>query len=481
MKAVLGVCALLAIASCGTTSKTAVPPKELAGNGYFIQKDSYQDGIYGPVYIFPEVHNSRLIQAKIAWALDVLKEKRGINTIALEGMYQGEIMSAEKVPFRTKNAQYAVQLALFERGEIKAPELMYLFNGSLVFGTEKKEEHDVTLSEAADRAFFQFIVMSIVADKGPETYNQGAASYYNNEIDIDTFLSLNPWTLETYNIIYKGESIKKINERLVELEEKSKNWVNAQTRADFIQFKKFYETAYQRSFIMADHVYSKLQEKNEPMAMIIGANHTEDITEYFTSNKVNFFVINPTALFDYNWSYLSYAEYKQKTKGLPVLTNSQIQKFFTGNWNPHPTVAEEWAILQENFFLLVEQMIDIARSKKKLESQPQNILTSSGLHIIRQSIDISNPSDIKLCIENEKGERIYVRAIKSQNRKQFGSFRKALEEMINRLSQIDEKNLPIEQRIKAYEGVIETFNLSDYTVFISPSDELFSIAVSMLS
>ena len=351
MKVVLIVCTLLFLANCKTTPKNVVPPRELVGNGYFNQKDSYQDGIYGPVYIFPEVHNSRLIQAKIAWALDVLKEQRSINTIALEGMYKGEIMTAEKVTYRTERAQYAVQLALFERGEIKAAELMYLVNDSLVFGIENKEEHDVTISEAADQAFPQILLRSIIADKGIEIYNKGAVSYNKKEIDLNTFLSLNPWTFETYKIIYKGESTTAIIKRLEELEEKTKNLLDAKTKDYLKEVKEFYKTAYERSLTMANHVYGTLQEKNKPLAMIIGANHTKDITDFFTENGVNYYVFNPTGLFDYNiWTDLSNAEYKQKADGLPVLRDGQIQKFFVNSRYLRITVDKEWFKKEQNFF-----------------------------------------------------------------------------------------------------------------------------------
>jgi len=480
MKVVLIVCTLLFLANCKTQPKI-VPPKELAGNGYFTQKDSYQDGIYGPVYIFPEVHNSRLIQAKIAWALDVLKEQRNINTIALEGMYKDEIMTAEKVTYRTERAQYTVQLALFERGEIKAAELMYLVNDSLVFGIENKEEHDVTISEAAEQALPQILFRSIIADKGIDIYNQGAVSYNRKEIDLYTFLSLNPWTFETYKIIYEGESITAIIKRLEELEEKTKNLLDAKTKDYLKEVKEFYKIAYERSLTMANHVYSTLQGKNEPLAMIIGANHTKDITDFFTEKGVNYYVFNPTGLFDNNiWTNLSNAEYHQKEAGLPVLRDNQIQKFFVNNRYPRITVDKEWFKKEQNFFLLAERMIDLAKSKKSPETQNQSFFASGTLRMDQKAINMTNLSDIKFMIEEERGQSMYVRVIPNPQRKSFGSFRKALVEMIERLSQINEKNLPLDQRIKAYDGVIEAFNMDNYTVFISPSDELFNIDFNKL-
>jgi len=476
IKVVLIICTLFFLANCKTTPKTAVPPRELVENGYFIQKDSYHDGIYGPVYIFPEVHNSRLIQAKIAWALDVLKEQRSINTIALEGMYKGEIMTAEKITYRTEKAQHAVQLALFERGEIKAAELIYLVNGSLVFGIENKAQHDVTISEAAEQAFFQALLRSIIVDKGIETYNQGAASYNKKEIDIDAFLSLNPWTFETYKIVYQGESTTEIYKRLEELEDKTKNLLDAKTRAYFNEVKVFYKIAYERSLTMANHVYSTLQEKNEPLAMIIGANHTKDITDFFIENGVNYYVFNPTGLFDYNiWTDLSNDEYDQKEAGLPVLRNGQIQKFFINSRYPRITVDKEWFKKEQNFFLLVERMIDLVKSRKSPETQNQIFFTSNDLRIDQKAINMTNLSDIKFMVEEERGQLMYVRVIPNPQKKSVGSFRKALTEMIERLSQINEINLPLDQRIKAYDGEIEAFNLDDYIVFICPSDELFNI------
>jgi len=288
---VLAVFMLLTLTGC--REKITIPVEELTRDGYFTLRETNEKGRYGPVVIFPERHNSRLIQAEFGWALNILLENCGINSIALEGMYEGETMTGEKPSYNTEVEKYEALLAVLENGDIKAPEFMYFTKDSFVFGIEDEEEYGVTYPDSANMAFFQALIMSILIDQGREALEP----YWEAEdIDFDAILALNPWTLETYTILTESRSLTEVNERLIELEEKTNNLLPIETRAGFRELKKFYDAAHRRSYTMAGNVYNRLRKNNEPLAMIIGAAHTEDIAEYFAKKKVRYYVMEPSGL-----------------------------------------------------------------------------------------------------------------------------------------------------------------------------------------
>jgi hypothetical protein len=485
---VLGVCTLLLLTTCRTTPKQLdelaikeLTRKDLNGEnlGYFTLREHNKNGEYGPVFIFTERHTSRLVQAEIAWGLDVLRETRGINSVALEGMFKGEVMDAEKLTYSTDTEKYIVTLALLEHGEIKAPELMYLAQDSFVFGMEDEKQYRVMQPTNMLVILLNYFIFSIGTDRGINALDAILAELPKelDSVAIDWLFSQNPWFRETFEIInYSRSEHKKIN-RLIELEEKVGQFalmLAPQTRANFKLLKEFYETAFQRSLTMASHVLDTLRIKNEPLSMIIGAGHTEDVVEFFEENNVSYYVLEPRGLYDFGfWSDLTNAEYGRRTAGLPFFANRQIERFFTNEHNPRPVVGKDWSKRENSFALLANNMIGLAKSGQIPKDQYTPVFFSNGLNISRDSLDVSKPNDIKFFVENERGERLYARAVLNPQGNRFGSFQKALEEIIERLYQIDEENPPFSERIKAYEGLIEVFNVDDYAVFISPSSKVW--------
>jgi hypothetical protein len=473
----LAVGTLLAFANC--REKIVIPVEKLSQDGFFALRESNEKGRYGPVVIFPERHNSRLIQAEIGWALNILLGDCGINTIALEGMYYDETMTGGKPAFITETKKYEVLLSALENGSIKAPEFMYLAKDSFVFGIEDKTEYAVTIPPAANRAFFEALLMSIVIDKGLETYNQGVDLLNKKEINFDTFLALNPWTVETSEIVSKGGSLTEINTRLTALEEKTQILLDTQTKMGLKQLQYFYKTAYQRSETMSGNVYQKLRKNNAPLAMIIGAAHTKDITAYFNKKKVMYYVLEPSGLnMAHVWSDLTNEEFERKNEGKPLFSNKQISLFFESERNSRPTFKEVYTQSQFKFTDLIGNMIEAAGSKPPIKNFSQGMLSNDWLHIVAGTIDLSNPADIKFCMDNTKGERLYVRVVENIEDYRFGSLENALKDMVERLEKINEQTMTYEQRIKAYGDIIEVINLMGHKVFFSPDNNVFQIDVT---
>jgi hypothetical protein len=462
IKIALSAFALLILASCGTNKLAA----KLDKGDYFTLQETNKKGEYGPVFIFPERHDSRLIQAQTAWGLEDLRERGNINTIALEGMYIGEELDADKLSYRTDAEKYAVLLSLLERGEIKAPEMAYLARDSYVFGIEKEEQYNVTMPDDIDAVLFTYLAVGISIDLEEEIDLEDDEAF-------ETMILQNPWALETYEMLSGGRSILAIIKRMEELEQKVRPvsfLFSSELKTGFKQLKEFFETAHQRSLTMANSVYEALQKKNEALAMIIGLNHTKEVTEYFDKKGVRYYVMDPAGLYGGDiWSDLTDTGFDKKRAVLPVFEYEGISRFFVNEWNTRPVIDRDWFKKENHFVLLIERIIAGLKD-----------FASGGLRVDEETMDRTNPKDIKFKMVNENGRELYLRAVANPQNRQFTSYKKALEDMIDRLAAIDAQNLPLVERAKVLGSVIEAFNLGGYTVFVSPLQDVWSVNLPAL-
>ena len=476
----LALCAILVFTGCG--KKITIPVEKLTSSGYLTLLEYNDKGKYGPVIILPERHDSRLIQAEFGWAMNILFEDCGINTIALEGMYHGETMTGVKPVFETEKEKYEVLLSVLEQGNIKAPEFMYLAKNSFVFGIENEAEYALKPTNNADNAINQSLLLSVMIDLGYEVLEPYLE---NDDIDFVAILALNPWTWETYEILCKGLSLTDTIDRLKELEDKTWSLLNTRARSGFKELKEFYVTAYKRSFTMAENVYNRLVKNNSPLVMVIGAAHTEDITAYFNEKNVSYYVFEPSGLNMAGiWSDLAYAEYEKKSEGESVFMNEQLVNFFEEGRNSRPTYDMEWIKNQFAFTSLIGNLINNARPWPPADNQIWNTLENDKFRFIREFVDVSNLADIKCAIVNNKGERVYVRIVEENNINiqglSFVNLETAFRDMIDRLSQIDDQNLSLEQRVKAYEGIIEVINFKQRIILISPNESLLTTPLTQI-
>jgi len=165
---------------------------------------------------------------------------------------------------------------------------------------------------------------------------------------------------------------------------------------------------------------------------------------------------------------------------MSVFVNEQISGFFDSGRNSRPNHAKYFVKQQFDFNAVIENVITFVKATPPPRgSFTMNIPNLNGLRIVPESINAADASDIKFCMENSRGERVYVRAVRTIRNYRFVSLKKSFEDMIERLSEIDAKNLSFGEKIKQYAGVIKAYNLKDYTILISPRMEtLFTMGVS---
>jgi len=275
----VGIVTLLSVC---TARAPDISVDELTQEGYVSVYSSSLKGKYGPVIIFPERHDSRLIQAEFALALYRLSEKSGLARIALEGMFEGETCNTYRFPELETLAEAQrneMLLGFLESGDIKAPEFMYLAKNSYVFGIEKKDEYDVAVSNKAYSAYMNYLIRSILIDKGVEIEGKldervvavkNAKTWEEYVAARKNLFSLNEWTLETEQLVDQDRSSDKVLERLNELSKKCGRFFDQQSQKDFAEYVSFYKAAQRRSLSMAENVLRELNKENGIIAMVIG-------------------------------------------------------------------------------------------------------------------------------------------------------------------------------------------------------------------
>jgi hypothetical protein len=477
-----GLTALALFSGCSGEAKRidAQILEEIAESGYFMLASRNETGRYGPVVILPERHDSRLIQAEDAYLMDLLAENSGLARIALEGMFQGETFDGITLPDAGEPERTQTLLWLLENGEFTAPEFMYLVKNFHVFGIEKPEEYEVDTSDKMDYAIFTYLLGSVIINKKQEIPSlltlasarletAGDAESYQRYFD--EFLALDPWTKETNEIITHGKSLREASKRLRELLNKVESYrkqfeISGEMREDLLEYIKFIDTAIQRSTTMSRAVEMELRKNNGIMAMVIGANHTEDAENYFTSAKINYYVFEPDGLETVAYaSNLTNQEYSRKLEQRSVLIDGEIFRILEQERKPQPVLSKIWV---KKVFSLAALMKTVARASETSGLPPPYGLNSETLrvgnfYVLSESVTKLDEDTVMFQVTNGR-EDLYIKMTKNTGAEARSlNVRTALKQIIESLRQQEYRGIS--------EDVVRVLKLGDYTAVMGTSYE----------
>jgi hypothetical protein len=504
---------LVLLASCAGVSVSrpvpaeAITPETLRNAGAAIDSssasESYlrliasrEEGVYGPVVVFIERHNSRLIQAEIALGMYRLSRAAGLKRIAREGMFEGETLAGHELPAAAGVDRRHIALNFLERGELGAAEFMFLAENSSVFGVEREDEYGVTLTEAEDIAFQNYLLGAIIADAGWERAGPLIHTLFTPEDEGQwaeanaALWELSPWAQETAGLINTSLSTGQIITRLEELRGRCEALVNLsfndqgqrrvfiddRIKDDFAGIIGFYENVRQRSITMAGNVLQTLKNENGPLAMVIGANHTEDVELYFDEHGVRYYVLEPKAIWDAaDPSNISDAAYERRSEGKPLAEPAALANFLGIELMPRPLLSETWIKKQaavQGLILSLSNAMETNPGEAPLYGLSAGDLSVAGVRILPESIRRQADGSTILAMENE-GQILYFRFGRSEGYNAAGitsitDIETALTAMIERLSQI--------QKGAAYPVPVAAFNLpaSNIICVAAPSLELIN-------
>lgn len=386
------------------------------------------DGSPSIVIVFEETHDSTAGQTEIAIMMNRLYENYGMKQIALEGYFKesGKLDATwfQKLPpFIAKQSireREDVIVQLLQSGEISSSEAMALtYNDMVVTGIETPEEYNYEPPDGAWNAPIFYLYQ--IASPGMTTNEIDTANGLIQEDKIlealEFIIDTDEWTSKEYELIYDDTQIISAEgwlDILDEIEEKAVGLdISVEDKQAMDGLREFYETASQRSRTMVDNTLeiSNLSP-NVPVAMIIGAAHTELIVDLLTENGNSFAIIRGNALDKgLENGNLSYAAYDRKTQQLSVGLPGSLGALLDGRKKPQPVINKVWLQSELQTYHLTDILAKAARSGQlpPFDDELNNLPELKGITLNRSSITIKD-GDVIFSVDvlNDNGEEVTV-------------------------------------------------------------------------
>jgi len=309
------------------------------------------------VVIFEERHDSRAGQVEIAIMLNRLYHKYGLRHLALEGaVLERPTPNAQWFhALPDANVRRDVALQLLVQGEISAAEFAAMvFPDFELHPIEHEAEYLVEMSDDASIAFTYYL-LAIAQTSLTSSQISEANSLIKQDKHLEAIefmINSNSWTKQRYQLLLRRTPVVTIAEMINlanELQSKAK-----EVKADVKDYEKYLQEA--KAFFVAAGVRGKTMvptmmavssatlQSQAPIAMVIGAAHTGEITHLIEEETLSFAVISPLALLsDKRNGNLYSAVYDRKLKQESVDPAGVLGAFLDGRRKPRPIINEEWA------------------------------------------------------------------------------------------------------------------------------------------
>lgn len=314
------------------------------------------------IFVFEERHDSRLGQVEIAMMLNRLYADYELRRIGLEGLMADEgpldLSWAHREPYYQPSQPITgredVMAQTLQDGEIGSAELLGLvYHDVVVEGIDDAELYAFDPPETAWDApnlYLYNIALAGMSDTDRTAWN----ALYEQEQYEDAFeyaVGTDEFSAEMWARLSDQVDIVSAEEWLIVLDdlraqaEAVETDLTAEDEANLAALDEYFEHVSQRSDVLAANVLALAAIHPEaPVAMTIGALHTERVVELLTEAGVSFVVLRPLSLAEGDTSgLLSAAAYERKRQGLSVAPDGYLGALLDGRGKkPKPTAEEEW-------------------------------------------------------------------------------------------------------------------------------------------
>jgi hypothetical protein len=199
---------------------------------------------------------------------------------------------------------------------------------------------------------------------------------------------------------------------LDEIEAKAAS-VGADISADDSQgmsdLRKFYATASQRSITMVDNTLA-IASPNTPIAMVIGAAHTELVVELLKEKGISFAVLRSNT-FDKHLENgdLSFEAYDRKSQKLSIDQPGTLGALLDGRKKPQPVIGETWFQSKIETYMIADNIARYVAGGGKLPLPDGVIPETSNVKLDKSSIEIKgNVVFFSVKAKDEKDKQITV-------------------------------------------------------------------------
>ena len=387
------------------------------------------------VIVFEETHSSPAGQVEIATMLNRLHERYGLRHIGLEGHFaaDGNLDATwfdDYPPFKAGQPireREDVIVQLLEDGEISSSEMMaltYYADNVEVAGIENADEYHYHPPDEAWGATTWHLFQIAALGMSPSEIAE-----FNNLVDdeeimeaIEFAINTDEWTSNKYalmqdeTIIIQAEEWLQIIDDIAAKAVEVGADVDSDDKANLQALRQFFERASDRSRTMVAYTMDLLnQSPNAPVAMIIGAAHTELVAQLFAEKGVSVAVIRGNSLEENRKEGdLHYQAYERKSNSLSVDPAGALAALLDGRKKPQPVIGEIWFQSKANIYLLTDLLARAAAAgEMPLTDTLSKLPSLEGVTLNQDSIRVEE-GDVIFGVEaldaNGNQVTIWVRA-----------------------------------------------------------------------
>jgi hypothetical protein len=333
-------------------------------------------GTTGPVFVFEENHAAKVGQLQIAVMLVRLHDRHGLRTVGLEGALQsprplaGQWFHNAGGP-SAKWAREDVAVRMLAEGEISSAEFMtLLFSGIQVHGTEVQAQYDVELDvkQSPEITYLLSIAEKLLTQEDIKHVNQ-LMSQKKEEEAFQYMMTRDPWVRRQYRALERtsSPSIERTLQQIREIQRKAQEvgvQVEPQVQQELENARKFYEAAAKRTDTMVDHVMRLPgATSGKPVAMIVGAAHTNRVLDLLRARGAAFAQITPLVGLNPKSAMLSDEQFARKNARKWVRTSpGTLGRLLNANRKPPPIIETATAQSYASMNLAAELVAEAARA-----------------------------------------------------------------------------------------------------------------------
>ncbi len=339
----------------------------------------FSDGSKKRIIVFEEVHSSPSGQVEIATMMNRLYEDYNLRQIALEGYFTDSpkldySWLPEFPPFLAKQPireREDVIVQQLQDGEISSGEMMAaIYSDIVITGVENESEYSYDPPDSAWNAPIFYL------------YQIAAPGMTNDEVDkanglisdkkileaLEFIISTDEWTNQEYAKINDDKTIISAEgwlSILDEIEAKAAGMdISDDDKKAMADLRKFYDTASQRTETMVKNTLAI--DSDAPIAMVIGAAHTELVVKQLKEQGVSFAVVRGSSLANnLNKGDLTWAQYNRKTANQSIDLPGTLGAILDGRKKPQPVSNKLWFHSKTDVYIAVDMIARAVASGKK--------------------------------------------------------------------------------------------------------------------
>lgn len=392
---------IIGVVLFSTTFSLAEPLTEmtaLVSKGLGVVRQTYQ-GKQGLIIVFEENHASRIGQVQIANMIARLYKQYGLRILALEGAFSsdGKIEAKWSKKYSEKG-RLGVAAQLLGEGEISSAEFITIaFPDVQVTGIDDSTEYKVEISNESSSAALMYLLKIAEGSLSEKQIEQVNSLMDNDKISeaMELMINADSWTKDKHSKLTRTcpyLSIEKMIELLREIKQEvlsRKVSIEPELSSNMNKLMLFYEAANRRSEKLVKNTVPLVKNNlSKPVAMIIGAAHTDYVADLLKKGNYSFSVVIPESIADCkNVGEFDMSSYQRKINRQSVDNKGEIGSLLDNRKKPRPIINQRWIESKADLYYITTE---IAKAFSSGDKPPFKSISNNLMGLENVIVDFKN-------------------------------------------------------------------------------------------